>query len=133
MSALIETLKKQHTAILHMLTQAKSSGLVTIEGYRHLSTAKNALLSHLEKEDQEFYPRLTQLGATDVHLQSTLDAFAQDTEKVTAAVIQFFNKYEHASTDLDFINDVGSLIALLKLRISREENLLYKEYEKRVV
>jgi hypothetical protein len=132
MAVLVETLKKQHTAIIETLAKAKTSGLVTAEGYQHLSVAKNTLISHLQKEDQELYPRLKQLAETDPNLHSTLDLFARDMERVTALAIQFFDKYDKVSTNNDFIQDVGTLIALLNFRISREETLLYKEYENRI-
>jgi hypothetical protein len=117
MAVLVETLKKQHTAIIETLAKAKTSGLVTAEGYQHLSVAN---------------PRLKQLAETDPNLHSTLDLFARDMERVTALAIQFFDKYDKVSTNNDFIQDVGTLIALLNFRISREETLLYKEYENRI-
>ena len=89
-------------------------------------------LSHLKKEDAKMYPILREAAKSDGALKRRLDSFASDMDKISLSVTEFFEKYTSAevSSSIEFAMDFGSLSAKLINRIWREENILYKEFEK---
>lgn len=130
MSRLIEQLKKEHRLIAEHLQAAYQHGAGTKAGHIELIKAKNALLGHLKKEDQYLYPPLREAAKRDANLAWTLELYAKDMQEVTRTAIAFFEKYIQAGSGLEFGKDFGALLGRLKIRISNEENELYKEYEK---
>ena len=129
MSELISKLKGDHQTLITLLNEVKSLG-PSPEGLEKLNAVKAMLLAHLALEDSKLYPELRKAATTNPQLQQTLDAFAKDMEKISAAAMDFFSKYSKSSTDLEFARDFGSLLGTLSTRISREESVLYAEFEK---
>ncbi len=128
--SLIVELKKEYMLLTDTLADIKNLGAFTEEGKSKLILAKNALLQHLQKEDEQLYPELKRFANEDGRLQDILSTFAQEMDDISKFVLDFFNKYENQMDGVNFAEDFGTLVALLQLRISREENILYKEYEK---
>jgi hemerythrin-like domain-containing protein len=58
MSVLINTLKAEHANILEMLESVYALGPTTEDGHNRLMAAKNGLMAHLKREDDELYPIL---------------------------------------------------------------------------
>jgi iron-sulfur cluster repair protein YtfE (RIC family) len=128
---LIEDLKKEHADVAGLLKEVKRLGIGSREGKAKLLLAKDGLLSHLKKEDEQLYPVLKREAEKNPELKRTLDIFAQEMEKISGVVLSFFEKYSSATTSgLEFAKDLGGVFAGLETRIRREENILYKEYEK---
>ena len=132
MTNLIRELKAEHAAIIATLAKVSKYGVNTPEGKECLSAARYALLAHLRKEDETFYPPLRKIAETDRNLQGTLDYFAKDTAAITAAAVQFFDGYENGGAGITFATDFGTLITRLRMRIRREENTLFAKYEELV-
>lgn len=131
---LITQLTSEHTFIKEKLKEAKKLGMRSHSGLDALVSAKRALMAHLTKEDRELYPSLREAAKTDAEARAMLDMFARDMEAVTAVVLKFFEKYEAPDAakvpDSEFARDFGELVARLSLRISTEEQLLYKQFER---
>ncbi|WP_066633573.1 hemerythrin domain-containing protein [Labilibacter marinus] len=131
MSNLIEQLKKEHAALVEILTKVKSLGVSSEESKELLIQAKGALLLHLHKEDKELYPSLKKRGETDEDCERKLKIFAQDMDEITQFVLFFFDQIEKdAFTPMEYAQNFGKLVSTLAGRISREENILYKLYDK---
>ena len=130
MSTLVESLKIQHLAILNMLTEVGQLGIGTKEGQAKLLAAKTTLIAHLQREDQALYPALRKASESNESLQETLTLFAKDMERITTQVIHFFEQYAQGGSGMTFAQDFGVLSAMLQTRISREEGILYQEYNK---
>lgn len=130
MPQLITELKSDHEKIVKTLSQVKELRVYSEEGQKMLGDVKAMLLSHLEKEDDQLYPKLQQAAESDSDLQRTLNTFASDMTEITSSALEFFEKYDspdEKSTSA-FIIDYGKLVGALSVRIKREENVLYEKY-----
>lgn len=130
MSTLVSELKSDHQHLVTVLTEIRAKGIVSQEAVALLMKAKGALLAHLKKEDTFLYPELHSAAKNDRNLSSTLDIFAKDMDKISAAVLNFFTKYEKGGEGIEFAKDIGNLMSILANRIQREENALYPEFDK---
>ena len=131
MAVLIEDLKKEHASIAGLLKEVKALGIGSKEGKAKLLMAKDGLLSHLNKEDAQLYPVLKKEAERNPELKRTLDIFAQEMDGISRVVLSFFEKYSSAApSGLEFAKDLGGIFTGLETRIRREENILYREYEK---
>ena len=129
MSALIEEFKKEHSAIIAILKEVKKLGIHSEEGRTKLMSAKEYLLEHLQKENEQLYPVLRKEAEHNNTLQNELDIFAIDPEYVSRVVSEFFDIYSAGAIDKDFQINFESLFAALNARIRNEEEALYQEYE----
>ncbi len=129
MSALIEEFKKEHSKILETLNEVKKLGIHSEEGRSKLISAKEYLLKHLNKENEQLYPVLRKEAEHNKNLKNELDMFAIDPQHLTSVVHEFFEDYSGGDTDKDFQINFESLFASLNTRIRNEEESLYHEYE----
>lgn len=130
MKTIIDELKDEHSVLVETLQAVKRFGISTAKGKEYLINAKNALLSHLRKEDDKLYPILRIRAKEDEALNDLLNIFARDMETVSVLALSFFNKYEYSETNMEFAKDFGILYAALGNRIRKEESILYEEYNK---
>jgi hypothetical protein len=129
MSALIEEFKKEHSEIIAILKEVKKLGIHSEEGRSKLMSAKEYLLKHLNKENEQLYPVLRKAAEHNKNLQNELDIFAIEPEYLSRVALEFFDKYSEGTTDKDFQINFESLFAALNARIRNEEESLYQEYE----
>ncbi len=121
MSALIDELKKEHSEIVATLNEVKELGISSKEGLARLMTAKERLLTHLKKENEQFYPVF----------RKKLDLQAKDMKNVSRAVQEFFDKYFSGEIlDTEIQKEFENLSVALSKRIRNEEDILYEVYEK---
>ncbi|MGZ3789184.1 MAG: hemerythrin domain-containing protein [Bacteriovorax sp.] len=130
MSKLIDDLKKDHVALVQLLEEIKAAGPTSPEGKKKLVQAKNGLLAHLKKEDNELYPVLKKAAEKDAKLKSTLEIFASDMAGISGFAMEFFTTYADGGEGIKFAGDWGKLYATLAGRIRKEESTLYAEYNK---
>lgn len=131
MAMLIEDLKKEHAEIAGLLKEVKMLGVGSREGKAKLLLAKEGLLSHLKKEDEQLYPVLKKEAEKSPELKRTLEIFANEMDSISEVVLNFFEKYSgSAPSGIGFAKDLGGIFVGLETRIRREENILYREYEK---
>ncbi|MES0490018.1 MAG: hemerythrin domain-containing protein [Leptospirales bacterium] len=133
MSTLINELKKDHERIYTEISDAKKLGISTEAGKKLLLSIKTDLINHLKKEDELLYPKLKELAQSDEGIKKTLDTFAKDMEGITTSAMEFFDKYTHQSSDIEFFKDIGRFLAALTDRIRKEENTLYRIYDEATV
>jgi hypothetical protein len=127
MSALIDALKKEHAALLATLEEVSKLGVGSDEGRKKFFGAKKLLIAHLEREDREVYPKLDK---ADGQSRKTAQEFDKEIKQLTGAVLAFFDKYGSDANGFDFSRECGKLIGTLKVRIRREEQLLYPAFER---
>jgi len=130
MAMLCIALKRDHSVLLDMLDRASTFDTSADERRIELNTMKNKLVDHLKKEDEELYPVLLEAAKSDEQLQSKLNIFAHDMDKISQDVFNFVAKYSNYSNELDFAMDLGHIISILKTRIMKEEDVLLKEYNR---
>lgn len=129
MTKLIEELKNEHAHLAETLNQVKELGFTSKEGQEALLTARTSFLEHLKKEDKQLYPVLNRTAKNDPKLRRTMEIFAKDMDQISEAANQFFNKYKGVDSSLEFARDFGHLLAVLKQRITKEENVIYEQYD----
>lgn len=129
MAGLIQELKEQHIQLLSILQLAQTNGYATMETRELLRATRTSLLDHLRKEDLELYPVLRTASAKNPTIKETLDTFAQDMAETSKLAISFFKKCDQDGSDHDLSKEFGLLLAKLRSRIRREEELLYPLYE----
>ncbi len=120
--------KSEHAAIATVLEAIPKLDIASARGKERLLAAKEMILDHLRNEEQHLYPPLRKRAMDHQELQWILDVFAKDMDEVTRTVLSFFRKYEKNPSAVDIPADFGRMVAVLKDRISREENVLIKEY-----
>ena len=129
MSALIEELKREHSEIVAMLNEIDGLEILSKEGQSKLMPAKERFLTHLKKEDEQFYPVLRKDAENNKQLESALDLCALDMENVSRIALEFFDKYYGGVIDEDFPREFERFFAAISKRIEAEEDILYDEYE----
>ena len=77
----------------------------------------------MEKEDEEFYPKLRKAAGSNQGLKELLDAFDKDMDEITRYSIEFFGDYT-AATGSVLALELEKLIAILERRMLREETFL---------
>jgi len=129
MSSLIEALKAEHKNILKILEDVYQIGPDTEEGHRRLMAAKNGLLAHLKREDDELYPVLEKAGAEDPFLRDILSEFNEDMATVSVLALAFFAKHFLPTSPKVFALEYEHLANTLMERIEKEETIIYKYYD----
>ena len=129
MSALIEKLKEEHSLIISALEEVKRLKADTKDGQNKLLKAKDILLSHIEREDAEFYPPILMAAEKNKYLKQTLNMFAADMSAISSFVLDFYEQYDILKTDPDFSYRFEDLVTLLTTRVEREERILFPRYE----
>ena len=130
MSDYIQTWRAEHLAVLEALSEIPKNGLESTAGQAKLRELETNLLAHLKSEDENLYPVLKKAAQSNPNLQRTLDLFAKDMEKIAAQALAFFDELKKNPKSPSGKLSFGIVTALLKNRISSEENVLIKEYEK---
>lgn len=130
MNDYIKIWHKEHAQILEALLQVLQLHIFSQAGQMKLQELKRVLEAHLKSEDQNFYPVLKKAAETDAVLRRELFLFAADMDKITAMATAFFQKEENDPLGKDIPVEFGRISGLIKSRISREENILMKEFEK---
>jgi DUF438 domain-containing protein len=129
MADLIGELKQEHVELAGVLTKIHEMGISSKESRAMLLAAREALLAHLNKEDEQLYPYLREKAAQNPDLQRTLDSFAADMQKISTAALDFFDRYTSPEAEHSgFVREAAHLIGTLQSRILREESILYPEY-----
>jgi len=129
MTILIEELKKEHSEIIAALNEVKKLGILSKKGQDKLMSLESSLLAHLEMEDDQLYTALRKEAVHNKDLKNTLDLFEMDMENVSTIVRGFFDKYSEELSGKELPEDFENLLAVLRKRISNEEESLYEEYE----
>lgn len=125
---LIQELVQEHARILNELMNMHELGIDTREGQAALRRARQALVSHMNKEEMLIYEPLRTKAGHDQALQRTVQIFTQDIPNITRQVLEFFDTYEDGELGEAYGDDYGAMLAQLKTRIRREETILFKEY-----
>lgn len=129
MSILVKDLKKDHLEIFAALDEIKELGILSKEGQAKLLSAKERLLAHIKKEDEQLYPVLKKAAENNKQLKSALDLCAIDMENVSRIVLEFFDKYSGGVSEDELQREFENLSVALGKRIKNEEDILYEEYD----
>ena len=129
MSDLTIKLKMQHQEIAVLLEEVKKLGVNDPQGLSKLKAAKAGLLAHFKLEEAKLYPVLFKAAETNVGLKHTLAMLAKDMEGASKEVMTFFEQCDKSGDAIQLATSFGNVLSLLKTRIRREEETLYKEFD----
>ncbi len=90
---LIEEFKKEHAVITDNFKKTKRLGVHLKEGQDVILSIQMNILSHLEKEDKELYPILTNTVKSERKVNDTLNVFDKNISAVSDKAIEFFDNY----------------------------------------
>jgi iron-sulfur cluster repair protein YtfE (RIC family) len=130
MSNLIEELKNEHKIILKILDEVKTFGISSASGQEKLLSAKDLLIAHMKKEDEQYYPALKRAAENNKDFRIMLDYFVSDMEDVSKKAMSLFDKYSQGGDETDFAGDVKLLYLTLKDRIRIEEKTLFEKFSR---
>ena len=130
MTALIEEFKREHSEIVAILNEVKELGIHSKEGQAKLMSAKESLLAHIKKEEEQFYPVLRREAEINKELESILDLLAVSMMDASRVALEFFDKYSRGVSGKEFSKEFENLIIALDKRIRNEEDILFPVYEK---
>ena len=130
MTALIEEFKREHSEIVAILNEVKELGIHSKEGQAKLMSAKESLLAHIKKEEEQFYPVLRKEAEINKQLESILDLLAVSMMDASRVALEFFDKYSRGVSGKEFSKEFENLIIALDKRIRNEEDILFPVYEK---
>ncbi len=153
MSGIIDELRREHEDLMEVLMRVKMLDVRSHDGQRVFMTAKEKLLAHLRREDEEVYPLLQKAAEKDEEIRKLLDILSKEMKEVTKLASDFFLKFEGldlqklvkpslgerlrglVGSDRDkdvheeFLRDFEALYGTLLDRIHKEENTLYRAFE----
>ena len=129
MTELVEDLKAEHANIVEVLLAVYEMGVHTEAGRRKLLSAKNGLLAHLRREDDQLYPALLKAAEDDPIVEDAMAYFQEDMVSVSNLALAFFDKYADETDAGGFADDFATLAALLTQRIRKEEAVIYRMYD----
>jgi len=128
MNALIRELKDEHKAILDVLEQVRELGISSPAGREKLLAARDLLMVHMRKEDEQYYPALRTAAAGRNELGVMMDYFLADMEAVSRKAMQVFDKYAQGGDDGQFAGEIKLLYMLLRDRVRTEEQTLFEKF-----
>jgi iron-sulfur cluster repair protein YtfE (RIC family) len=132
MSNIIKELISEHVCILkhvEILKNSKDSPEIIRNSYFQL---KELLITHLKKEDEELYPLLKKIAKDDPNRSRLLAKYINEIITISGEILNFFSLYKEPESGINFIADLGTVIGKLSVRISFENNIFFKEFEKDV-
>jgi hypothetical protein len=129
LSPLVIDLKREHADIIQAMAELRVKIASPDDHGDFLAPARDLLLAHLKKEDDQFYGVLFAKAQHDPHLARTLEDFAKDMQQISAFAINFFTVHRDGTRKRELSHDFSKLISLLGDRILREEIVLYPAYD----
>lgn len=125
---LIDELKEEHKALFKLISKIKSSTGNPASRSGLLLELKTLIMEHLKKEDSRLYPVLN--NSDDEKVKKISYNFTRGMERISTIIIRFFQKHERNPDDMRFSSDFSKIIQLLKIRIEREEKILFRLYKR---
>ena len=130
MSEFIDSLRKEHDAIKESLMKISSMDLSSKEARNDLLKIQEVFTRHLQKEDDEMYPRLKEASSSDEQLMSILRYMEDEIKLISQFVFIFFDKYSKRADTVGFDREFSLICSTLIKRIEKEEEVFFPEYEK---
>ena len=131
MHQLTERLHFEHTELQQALAGIRPRLFRTDEGRERLNRVRALFHDHTETEHEKLYPVLKRAARRDQKLAARLRQMDDDLKIVSDLAEGFFAKYENGQPRLiEFATDHGALVTILKIRLQREEEALFPEYDR---
>jgi iron-sulfur cluster repair protein YtfE (RIC family) len=130
MSEFIDSLREEHAAIKESLIKIGSMDLSSKDARLQLSIIQEVFIKHLQKEDDEMYPRLKEAALSDAQLMNILKYMEDEIKLISQFVFIFFDKFSKKTDSVGFDREFSLICSTLIKRIEKEEEVFFPEYEK---
>lgn len=130
MTELVETLREEHAALLKLFRQIERDGLDVSLADGVVDAARQALETHLARERDELYPILEKAAASDTEVEAKMSFLYWDLEDLSQVAHAFFSQCGKERNPVDLPLRFDRLYALLEKRIEREEDFLFRLYDR---
>jgi len=130
MSEFIDSLRKEHDEIKASLMKISSMDLSSKDARLQLSIIQEVFIKHLQKEDDEMYPRLKEASSSDEQLMNILKYMEDEIKLISQFVFIFFDKFSKKTDSVGFDREFSLICSTLIQRIEKEEKVFFPEYEK---
>jgi iron-sulfur cluster repair protein YtfE (RIC family) len=127
---LVKELNGDHRALLKTIGQINDIGTLTPETRSLLKEAKQQLVSHLAREETDFYPVMRKLAATNESIDEKLKVMNMEMETISRSAMRFLDEYITGGIPANFSADFRAFRNALVGRIQREEFALYSHFLK---
>jgi iron-sulfur cluster repair protein YtfE (RIC family) len=130
MSEFIDSLRKEHDEIKESLMKISAMDLSSKDARLQLATIQEVFIKHLQKEDDEMYPRLKEASSSDEQLMNILKYMEDEIKLISQFVFIFFDKFSKKTDSVGFDREFSLICSTLIKRIEKEEEVFFPEYEK---
>ena len=132
MEGLIDELKLEHKKMLSILKKTMKLGVTSEEGQTLLFSFKDLFLDHLKKEEK-IYSILKEASNENDNIKLTLEVFVPQMQDMKDDISIFFKDNRTGDYSLSFAEAFGRILADMGVLIRREENILYREFQKYIL
>ncbi|OYD16222.1 hypothetical protein CH330_03435 [candidate division WOR-3 bacterium JGI_Cruoil_03_51_56] len=128
---LLKALRTEHTELQRALAGIRPRQFRTDEGQERLNRVRELFRNYISSERARLYPALEKAAEQDKTLCAQIQRLDDDLKIVTDLAENFFKKYERGKPKLiEFATDHGALLTILKIRLKREEELIFPLFNK---
>jgi iron-sulfur cluster repair protein YtfE (RIC family) len=129
--AVVDELLLEHERLRDALDAIKTFDLGTLQGRDGVFKTKQALLDHMQREEETMGVVLKKAAESDEGLRQTLSMFETDLEDLYDELMGLFDRVAGGNTT-EFAEAYGGVLALMKARMKREETILFPHFSKLV-
>lgn len=135
MSKLIEQLRAEHAELEKLFDTAHQKGITSPEGGEALKLARQKLADHLAKEDSRLYPILQAAAKKTENifgLEGIINSLSAEMISMSAALNEFSEKFMRDPGRPELDGEFRRISKMLSGRIRKEEDTVFRFYEKLV-
>lgn len=135
MSDFIKELRAEHTEVLRMFDAAHRIGVTTPEGGDALKQAHQKLAAHLAKEDERLYPPLQAAARKSdnvLGLEGIIRTMSSEMAAISGVLNEFMDRFSRDPKNPELEGEFHHIYKLLSERINRENDTVFRFYEKLV-
>jgi hemerythrin superfamily protein len=130
MSDFINELKREHSQIRSSLQKISIMDLHSKKARKKLMEMKALLTSHIQKEDEEIYPKLKEVSSNDAQLMNVLNYLEKEIRLISQFVSIFFDRVPDNKASQSLNREFSLISSTLIIRMDQEEEIFFPEYEK---
>lgn len=130
MCELLSRFRSEHDELQEALAGILPRQFRTGEGSERINRVRILLHEHVLAENEQLYPTLRQAAVQNDELGEKLQRMDHDLKIVTDLAEDFCRKYQDGAPQLiEFATDHGALLTILRIRLRREEEMLFPLYD----
>jgi len=128
--ALIRELNADHAVLMRAVDAIHTAGGYSNDVRDLLIKVRSALVRHLDKEEQHFYPVMREAAEKNMDLNNLLTVMGLEMEQIANKALGLIEGWLEKDGGDAFTDEFDSFRTILASRISREEKTLYSKYLK---